>query len=177
MFFFLFCLPPPRLPYGGLWSGILCVARRVGGSNGDWIMYQMQIPSIVRCRWRLPSIFQLPWKFHLWDTGFVSVHTLNTTRRPRRRDRHPSPLSLSLFHSFLSSRSSPTPFYPSPRDALLRRLQFRSTIESRSAIGEDFTRPWNAPCETMAREFTISPRTKELIRIVPRSMNSLLHRT
>lgn len=110
------------------WSMSSIRCEHVGGSNGDWIMYQMQISSIVRCRWRLPSIFQLPWKFRSWDTGFASVHTLNTTHCPRKRDRHSS-----LFLSFSLVSSNPVyapffPFFPVSRDA--DRYSFMAPPES-----------------------------------------------
>lgn len=91
----------------------------------------------------------------------------------------PSPPSLSLF--LLPSCCIPFPrlsFFclATPIDALLRRLQNRSTNRILISDQRGFTRPLNAPRETIAHEFTISPRTKELVRIVPRSIDSLLHR-
>lgn len=61
-------------------------SRRVGGSNGDWIMYQMQIPPYCpvppACSIHLSASLKIPLMRY---TGFASVHTLNTTRCPRAR--------------------------------------------------------------------------------------------
>jgi len=156
-------------------SSSIC-ACHVGGSNGDWIMYQMQISPIVRCRWHLPSIFQLPWKFRSWDTGFASVHTLNTTCCPRKRDRHSSlffSLSFSLFSRLVESRFHAFPSFTS-RCSLIASPE---SIDDRISISDrrGFTRLWNAPRETIACEFTISPRTKEFVSF--RSIDFLLHRS
>jgi len=163
------------------WSMSSIRCRYVGGSNGDWIMYQMQISSIVRYRWRLPSIFQLPWKFRSWDTGFASVHTLNTRRCPRKRDRYSS-LSLS-FSLFLSSRRIPFTrlsflsflYLATPIDILLWHLQNLSTISDWISISDrgEFTRSWNASRNNSTR---FLPEQKSLY-VSSRSIDSLLHRT
>lgn len=124
---------------------------------------------IVRCRRRAPSIFQLPWKFRSWDTGFASVHTLNTTRCLRNRDR--SLVSLLLLSS--SPDFHRRSWIPTTR-SLSRgasRIDRRSNRESsgREVRREGFVAGgrWTFLVLTVVSRIHDSTANKRLARIVP----------
>lgn len=150
-----------RLPYGGLWAAIRCVARRGQQRRLNYVpdanTADCSVP--LASSIHLSAFLKIPlMRYGICIRSHFEYDALSSQARSALVSLSPvsNPVSAHFLLLLLAT----------PIDALLWRLQNRSTIESAISDRREFTRPWNAPRETIAHEFTISPQNKRA-RIVP----------